>query len=547
MIKNKDKTVLIIDDMQVARASLQITMSNLEFGKIRTVATVKEAMEAIAKMDYDVILCDYYMGGSADGQQFLEFIRSKNVIKSSTIFVMVTAEQGYTQVIVAAECAPDDYLLKPFTGAAINARLERLFERNELFADLFKLYDKKNYADAIEACDEIIKGKSQFRIDALRLKGECLLLSKEPLKAIEHFQQILQSREIPWARLGLAKAYADNGDMGKAESVTRSVLRDNPKYMAAHDFLARLLAKLNKKRESLAVLENAARLSVKSVTRQRSIGTLALELGDVNKSETAMMAVIERNKNSPMKEPSDYAILSNIHLEKNEASKALELLKDARDSFKDIFGLDAVALSSAEALVFKRTGNDQAAMKALNNAIEGLQGMENLPETLSLSLAKACLENNKPEQGFNLMKNLLQTNPDDKAKQALVQEAMLKSGVNQTDIDNLIASSIKEVMQINNKGVLLARDGEYEAAGKLLKSAANRVPTNQQFVSNATAILLADLEKNGLDFSKLADAKMYLASLKDLNPSHQKLPTLIETLQRIENLHSLTLQDVSND
>lgn len=546
-MNNRNKTVLIIDDMQVARASLQITMSNLEFGKIKTVATVKEAMDAITNTDYDVILCDYYMGGSADGQQFLEFIRSKNVIKSSTIFVMVTAEQGYTQVIVAAECAPDDYLLKPFTGAAINARLERLFERNELFKELFKLYDKKNYADAISACDEIINGKSQFRIDAFRIKGECLLLSKDPTKAIQHYLQILHGREIPWARLGLAKAYADNGEMGKAESVTRSVLRDNPKYMAAHDFLARLLAKLNKKREALVVLENAARVSVKSVTRQRSIGTLSLELGDVNKSEAAMTAVIERNKNSPMKEASDYAILSNIHLEKNEPSKALELLQNARESFKEIHGLDAVALSSAEALVFKRTGNKEAAARALENALDSLQGLENVPENLSLSLAKACLENNKPEQGFNLMKNLLQTNPDDKAKQQLVQEAMLKSGVKQTDIDNLIAASIKEVMQINNKGVLLARDGEYEAAGKLLKSAANRVPTNQQFVSNAAAILLADIEKNGLDYSKLEDAKMYLASLKDLNPSHQKLSSLIETLERIRVQYSLSLKDVSND
>ena len=90
MADNKNKSVLIVDDIPNARTSLQITMSNLEFGKIRSVSGVNEAMDAIASNNLDVILCDYYMGDAADGQQFLEFLRSKNVIKSSTIFIMVT-------------------------------------------------------------------------------------------------------------------------------------------------------------------------------------------------------------------------------------------------------------------------------------------------------------------------------------------------------------------------------------------------------------------------------------------------------------------------
>ena len=48
-------------------------------------------------------------------------------------------------IMAASECAPDDYLLKPFTAAQFNARLEKLMENPRsllsaiLFLDNFRL------------------------------------------------------------------------------------------------------------------------------------------------------------------------------------------------------------------------------------------------------------------------------------------------------------------------------------------------------------------------------------------------------------------------
>lgn len=541
MADNKDKSVLIIDDIQTARASLQITMSNLDFGRITTVGSVKEAMEAIGARSFDVILCDYFMGDAADGQQFLEFLRSNDVIKSSTIFVMVTAEQGYTHVMTAAECAPDDYLVKPFTGAAILARLERLFDRNEVLTDVFRLFDQKNYDETVIACNKVLEAKSRFSVDAMRIKGEALVYAKRSPEAIDHYERIVMARDLPWAKLGLARAYADNGQMDKAESVTRSILRDNPKYMAAYDFLAKVLKKINKKKEALAVLQNATALSPKSVTRQRVVGNVALEIGDLNTSEAAMLNVIARNRNSPMKQASDYATLSNIMLEKDDPVKALSVIKEAQDTIKSSSGMDKASLSSLESLAHKRNGNEAAAKQALKEALMHAPSSDNLPESLSLSLARACLENNEMEKGFQLMKNLVQMNPDDTDMQASVKQAMLKAGIDADNVKSVIDSSLDEVLQINNKGVLLARNGEFEEAGQLLRSAAKRVPSNQQFVSNAAAILLADLEKNGLDYTKLHETKALIASLKDLNQNHTKLPSLLTALERLAVRHKLDL------
>ena len=46
------------------------------------------------------------------------------MIKSATIFMMVTAERSYEKVVSAVELAPDDYLIKPFSGEVLRTRLE---------------------------------------------------------------------------------------------------------------------------------------------------------------------------------------------------------------------------------------------------------------------------------------------------------------------------------------------------------------------------------------------------------------------------------------
>jgi DNA-binding response OmpR family regulator/Tfp pilus assembly protein PilF len=533
MADNKNSSVLIVDDIQSARASLQITMSNLGFGKIRCVSGVKEAMEVITSNDFNVILCDYYMGDKADGQQFLEFLRAKHVIRSSTIFIMVTAEQSYTHVITAAECAPDDYLVKPFTGAAIMVRLERLFERNEALGEVFRLFDAQNYDGAISACNEAISAKSKFVMDAMRIKGESLLLSERYQEAIEHYQKIVLARDLPWAKLGLAKAYLGNQQMDKAEAITRSVIRDNPKYLAAYDFLSRLLKQLGKKKEALAALQHAAEISVRSVTRQRHIGEMALESGDLKVSEAAMKSVIARNKNSPMKEASDYAMLSNVMIEMGAPDQALAVIKEAREDVKGVPAMDKAVLASIEAVAYRRAGNEVAAQQSLAEAMANISSDEGLPEGLSMALARACIENGEVERGMRLMRNVIQMNPEDREKQERIKNSLLASGVDENKVNQLIDSSLDEVKEINNQGVLLAREGKYEEAYQLMQEALERVPTNQQYLSNAAAILLADLERNKLDHIKLDKAKNLVLQLKQLNPGHQKLSGLNNALERI--------------
>ena len=91
------------------RDQVRQSMSNVGCKRFKAVATVQLALEALRKEEFDLILCDYNLGENTNGQQFLEFIRTRDLISRNTLFTMITGEQTYQKVMIVAECAPDDY------------------------------------------------------------------------------------------------------------------------------------------------------------------------------------------------------------------------------------------------------------------------------------------------------------------------------------------------------------------------------------------------------------------------------------------------------
>ena len=73
------------------RTTMRNQMQALGIMNASSASNVKEALNFIAQRTYDVILCDYYLGGSTDGQQFLEYLRTTNKISRATLFIMITA------------------------------------------------------------------------------------------------------------------------------------------------------------------------------------------------------------------------------------------------------------------------------------------------------------------------------------------------------------------------------------------------------------------------------------------------------------------------
>ncbi|MBP6801463.1 MAG: response regulator, partial [Zoogloea sp.] len=203
---HENKKFLIVDDMPEMRSSLRSQLASLGHSRVAISSNVKTAVAQLEQDSFDVILCDYFLGDGSDGQQLLEHVRKRKLISRSTLFIMITAEKGYVSVMTAAECLPDDYLLKPFTADALKLRLESLLDKKARLAKVDAMQDKERWPEVVAACDEIIASGDRYQTEARRIRGNALIACGRFDEAMAFYRQVLAIRVMPWARFGLARA-----------------------------------------------------------------------------------------------------------------------------------------------------------------------------------------------------------------------------------------------------------------------------------------------------------------------------------------------------
>lgn len=518
VVSFSDKKVLILDDMPDMRTTMRNQVQSLGVSNVSLASNVKEALNQIQQKNFDIVLCDYYLGEATDGQQFLEYLRTNNAISRATLFIMITAETGFNSVITAAECMPDDYLLKPFTGETLKLRLERLLERKARLAAIDKLQDKGAWPEIIKACDEIIACKDKYIVDAMRIKGNALLMLHQTDAAISFYQNALKMRDMPWAKLGLARALKFKGDGEQAGQLLEGLITENPRLLAAYDLLGKIHSESGDAEKALNVLDNACKIAPHSLARQRSIANLAESTGDYSKVDKALSVVVKQTKNSPLRDPKDYAKLTNALTETGELERAVSVIKEAKDHFKET--AEMKFLAAYEAVAQSKLGNKDLAEKALELALTDDGSIPT--EATSLALAKACLAQNKKDLAFSILKSAVQNNPDSSKLQDDIG-IIFKDHGGADVAKQFIESSVKEVINLNNEAVQKARAGQYAEAATMLTEAALRLPNNLQILSNAALSILMDIFTNGFDASKFIRAKQFQDAVVKQNDQYPKL------------------------
>ena len=198
-------SALIIEPHVGMRASIHNMLNLCGLSKIEDAAESSGAIRQVTSRPFDMILCEYDLDGGQDGQQLLEDMRHHKLISLSTMFFMVTAEGNFSKVISAAELAPTDYILKPFTADRLLERIARALGKRSAFLPVYHLMDLGNQSAAIAACVEGVSRHPRYAIDFLRLRAELHLVLGQTDEAEAIFQQLVDARQIGWARLGLAK------------------------------------------------------------------------------------------------------------------------------------------------------------------------------------------------------------------------------------------------------------------------------------------------------------------------------------------------------
>ncbi len=527
-----EKWVLVIDDLEGMRSQLRMSLSSAGFAKLHVVSCIKDALERMESSRYDVILCDYSLGDSTDGQQFLEYLRTNDLISRNTIFVIITAEQAYEKVVSASECAPDDYLLKPFTSAQFTARLEKLLEKQAYFLAIDKATDSKNWGKVIAECNKKLPLKDKYFIELCKIKASALMRDGRPQEAADAYQQVLNLRPVAWAKLGLARALSVLNKKDEAQKVVREILAESPQFMAAYDVLSDLLAATGDKKSALGVLQKAREVSPGTMSRIRELSSLAVSAGQPELAETVMREALLKHKYSPVREANDYAVLSKALINQGKATEALAMVNDAQKTFKDDHS--AIIFAATESVAHCAVGNHSEADAALKRAMDH-GDMSKLPAQTVVSLADACFALGKEEDAHNLLRHAIQNNHEDDALKRKVHDVLTAAGKDPAEATALIEATTREVIQLNNDGVKKAQSGQLSEAIELLCEAANRLPNNLQIVANAALVMALHLVRNGNNSQELAQCLHYRSALVNKSPNNPKLAQIDTLLKQLSD------------
>lgn len=536
-INFQEKTFLVVDDVVGMRSSLRDTISTLGCTRIDMAGNGVEAINRLEQRSYDFILCDYDLGSGKNGQQLLEEAKQRKLIKHSAIFMMVTAERSYEKVVSAAELAPDDYLIKPFAGEVLRLRLERLAQKKAYFSPVFTLMDRQDYRSAIRICDELLKYPSQYKIDLMRLKAETGLLLGDYGTAGQLYEQILALREIPWARMGLAKSMYHQKKFGDAANIFNQVTENTPNYMEAYDWLAKSHSAAGDERAAQRTLMAAAEKSPRMLQRRKALGEIAYRNNDLETAQDSYEAVLEFGKNSALTSPEDYSNLSRVFIDQGKCDQAMTVMKGARKTFKN--SPESLLHGAVmDSLAHQKSGNTEAAEEALKQALEYFEACDNKQGGVSLDIARSCFQLGDEETGKKVVQDFIKNNHDNQKIHRHAEDMFRKIGLHDKGKE-IIASSSREVISLNNQAVRMARAGDLKGSVDLLMQAVAEYQGNTVIVLNAAHAILAYMQAQGWDEELGKSAREYLATVKGRDPDNQKYLMLSELYKGIAKHHGL--------
>ncbi|CAQ84772.1 MULTISPECIES: chemotaxis response regulator CheY [Photorhabdus] len=124
---NKDLRFLVVDDFSTMRRIVRNLLKELGFNNVEEAQDGSEALTKIRSSQFDFIISDWNMP-NMDGLELLKIIREDAQLAKIPV-LMVTAEAKKENIIAAAQAGASGYVVKPFTAATLEEKLNKIFEK----------------------------------------------------------------------------------------------------------------------------------------------------------------------------------------------------------------------------------------------------------------------------------------------------------------------------------------------------------------------------------------------------------------------------------
>jgi two-component system chemotaxis response regulator CheY len=123
---SKDLKFLVVDDFSTMRRIVRNLLKDLGFTNVEEAEDGIVALQKLRAGGFDFVVSDLNMPNMT-GIELLKAVRADPALKHLPL-LMVTAEAKKENIIEAAHAGASGYIVKPFTAATLDEKLNKIFQ-----------------------------------------------------------------------------------------------------------------------------------------------------------------------------------------------------------------------------------------------------------------------------------------------------------------------------------------------------------------------------------------------------------------------------------
>ncbi len=118
---------LVVDDFSTMRRIVRNLLKELGYTNVEEAEDGTLALAKLRSDTFDFVVSDWNMP-NMDGLEMLKQMRADSTLCKIPV-LMITAEAKKENIIAAAQAGANGYVVKPFTAATLDEKLNKIFEK----------------------------------------------------------------------------------------------------------------------------------------------------------------------------------------------------------------------------------------------------------------------------------------------------------------------------------------------------------------------------------------------------------------------------------
>ena len=542
MNRNKGKRALVIDDQRDSLLILRHFLEEMKYEHIEMELSAEkglELIEACIEKPFDLILSDYNMGESMNGQQLLEELTRRGLIGYKTLFIMASGETSKEMVLSALECRPDAYIAKPFNFKTISSKINQLLDERHILQPVFEAQKKGDVAEAIRACRSIVNSSPSPSLKLLRFFGDVLLDYKEYQEAHDQFQNCTPKNPPDWAIMGKARALVGLGQEIQAMQVLERLVSTVTSELKVYDMLAELKLRNNRPLVAQEVLGKAIALSPNTFTRQRNYAQLCLDNGDTDTAIRSSKHALKLARFTSNKSPENYVTLAQAQMAHAEQLEPLDARKMTDEALRNLavaaddkratdwIGISVILGEASQKKLDSQTDEAHDLLdQAIRRATDTLRYMkEELPSIIGC--AKQFYKLGSPSTANHILKRL---------SEIFSEDADILNRLDRVSTEPITPEGKRKATETNAEGGRCYKSGDYDGAIDKFEEGISMFPRSIEFQLNYILASISKMENQGANKYQKDECNKHIELVKKLGATGQHEERLSKMSRRLRSI-----------